>query len=90
MIPSDSGFRWLLGSNFLQFLCFQILSLAMIWLLTDLTDSRTTIGLVGMVQGGSAFLFSPIGGVIVCSVANALSASVTAMFGGSGGGLLAL
>jgi MFS family permease len=61
----EPGFRWLLGSNFLQFLCFQVLSLGMVWLLTYLTDSRSVIGIVGMAQGGALFLCSPVGGVMV-------------------------
>ncbi len=59
------GFGVLLASNLLQFLFFQVLSLAMIWLLTDMTSSRAVIGQVGIAQGATVFLVAPLAGVLV-------------------------
>jgi MFS family permease len=52
-------------SNLIQFVCFQILFLAMQWLVTSLTPLRSAVGLVGFVQGGTIALASPAAGVIV-------------------------
>lgn len=52
-------------SNLLQFICFQILGLAMQWLVTSLTPLRSALGLVGFVQGGTIALLSPVAGVVV-------------------------
>ena len=61
-IPSFLPF-WL--SNVLQFLCFQVQSMTMQWLITSLTDSRTALGAIGFVQGGTMAIASPIAGVVV-------------------------
>ena len=53
------------SSNLIQFVCFQILFLAMQWLVVSLTPLRTAVGLVGFVQVGAAAAFSPLAGVIV-------------------------
>lgn len=52
-------------SNLLQFICFQVLFLAMQWLVTSLSPLRSAVGLMGFVQGGTIALFSPMAGVIV-------------------------
>ena len=52
-------------SNLIQFVCFQVLGLAMLWLVTSLTASRSALGFVGFVQGGTIALASPVAGVIV-------------------------
>jgi predicted MFS family arabinose efflux permease len=52
-------------SNLIQFICFQVLFLAMQWLVTSLTPLRTAVGLVGFIQGGTIALVSPAAGVIV-------------------------
>jgi MFS family permease len=52
-------------SNLLQFICFQVLFLAMQWLVTSLSPLRSAVGLVGFVQGGTIALFSPMAGVVV-------------------------
>ncbi|MBW2268490.1 MAG: MFS transporter [Deltaproteobacteria bacterium] len=52
-------------SNLIQFTCFQVLGLAMQWLVTSLTPSRSALGFVGFVQGGTSALVSPVAGVIV-------------------------
>lgn len=57
-------FRPLLLSNFLQVLALQTATMALQWLITDLTPSRTLIGMVGFVQFGAAALLSPVGGVV--------------------------
>lgn len=57
-------FRPLLASNFLQILAFQTATIALQWLITGLTPSRTVIGMVGFVQFGAAALLSPLGGVV--------------------------
>ncbi|MBK7948339.1 MAG: MFS transporter [Deltaproteobacteria bacterium] len=53
------------SSNLLQFICFQVLFLAMQWLVTSLSDLRSAVGLMGFVQGGTIALVSPVAGVIV-------------------------
>ena len=52
-------------SNLVQFICFQILGLAMQWLVTSITPLRSALGLVGFVQGGTIALVSPAAGVVV-------------------------
>ena len=52
-------------SNLIQFTCFQVVSLAMQWLVTTLTPSRTALGVVGFVQGGTMAVASPGAGIIV-------------------------
>ncbi|MFP8877069.1 MAG: MFS transporter [Myxococcota bacterium] len=52
-------------SNLIQFICFQVLFLAMQWLVTSLTPLRSAVGLVGFVQGGTIALASPAAGVVV-------------------------
>ena len=52
-------------SNLIQFVCFQVLFLAMQWLVTSLTPMRTAVGLVGFIQGGTIALVSPAAGVLV-------------------------
>jgi len=52
-------------SNLIQFICFQVLFLAMQWLVTSLTPLRSAVGLVGFVQGGTMALASPAAGVVV-------------------------
>lgn len=76
-LPGGSGFEEavktfrlpfyarLWSSNLIQFVCFQILFLAMQWLVVSLTPLRTAVGLVGFVQVGAAAAFSPLAGVIV-------------------------
>lgn len=59
----DRPFRWLLASNLTQYLCFQVSMLAMQWLVTELTPSRTLLGAIGFVQGGTIALASPWAGV---------------------------
>ena len=54
---------WL--SNLIQFVCFQIQSLSLQWLVTTLTPSRTALGLLGFVQGGTMAVASPGAGVVV-------------------------
>lgn len=53
------------SSNLLQFICFQVLFLAMQWLVTSLSELRSAVGLIGFVQGGTIFLASPMAGVVV-------------------------
>jgi len=53
------------SSNLLQFICFQVLFLAMQWLVTSLTPLRSAVGLIGFVQGGTIALVSPMAGVVV-------------------------
>jgi MFS family permease len=57
-------FATYLGSNFVQFLCAQVLTMCLQWLVTGLTPSRTILGLVGFAQGGSVALASPVAGVL--------------------------
>ncbi|MEE9280288.1 MAG: MFS transporter [Myxococcota bacterium] len=52
---------WL--SNLLQFFSAQIHSMTMQWLVTELTTSRTLLGLVGFVQGTVVAAASPLAGV---------------------------
>ena len=52
-------------TNLLQFFSFNMQLLAKQWLTTDLTPSRTLLGLVGFIQGGMGVVSSPIAGVIV-------------------------
>ncbi len=52
-------------TNLLQFFSFNMQLLAKQWLITDLTPSRTLLGLVGFIQGGMGVVSSPIAGVIV-------------------------
>ena len=52
-------------SNLIQFICFQVLFLAMQWLVTSLTPLRSAVGLVGFIQGGTIALASPAAGVVV-------------------------
>lgn len=52
-------------SNLIQFVCFQVLALAMQWLVTSLTPVRSALGLVGFVQGGTIALASPPAGALV-------------------------
>jgi MFS family permease len=52
-------------SNLIQFVCFQVLFLAMQWLVTSLTPLRSAVGLVGFIQGGTIALVSPAAGVVV-------------------------
>ena len=52
-------------SNLIQFICFQVLALAMQWLVTSLTPVRSALGLVGFVQGGTIALASPPAGALV-------------------------
>jgi len=52
-------------SNLVQFICFNILFLAMQWLVTSLTELRTAVGLLAFIQGGTIALLSPMAGVIV-------------------------
>ncbi len=53
------------SSNLLQFICFQVLFLAMQWLVTSISPLRSAVGLIGFVQGGTIALFSPMAGVVV-------------------------
>lgn len=53
------------SSNLIQFICFQVLFLAMQWLVTSLTPLRSAVGLVGFIQGGTIALASPAAGVLV-------------------------
>lgn len=53
------------SSNLLQFICFQVLFLAMQWLVTSLSDKRVAVGLIGFMQGGTIALVSPMAGVVV-------------------------
>lgn len=53
------------SSNLIQFACFQVLFLAMQWLVTSITPLRSALGLVGFIQGGTIALASPAAGVIV-------------------------
>lgn len=57
-------FRPLIVSNFAHIIAIQTATIAMQWLITGLTPSRTVIGLVGFVQFGAIALMSPLGGVI--------------------------
>ena len=52
-------------SNLIQTVCFQVLSLAMQWLVTTLTPLRSALGLVGFVQGATIAVASPAAGVAV-------------------------
>jgi MFS family permease len=52
-------------SNLLQFICFQVLFLAMQWLVMSLSPLRSAVGLMGFVQGGTIALVSPMAGVVV-------------------------
>ncbi|MCA9505433.1 MAG: MFS transporter [Spirochaetaceae bacterium] len=52
-------------SNVVQFVCFQVLFLAMQWLVTSMTPLRSAVGLIGFVQGGTIALASPMAGVLV-------------------------
>ncbi len=54
---------WL--SNLLQFLSAQVQGLTLQWLVTELTASRTLLGLVGFVQGTVVAGASPVAGVAV-------------------------
>lgn len=68
--PSLATFRLpyyarLWSSNLLQFICFQVLFLAMQWLVTSLSPLRSAVGLIGFAQGGTIALFSPAAGVVV-------------------------
>ncbi|MFP6664523.1 MAG: MFS transporter [Deltaproteobacteria bacterium] len=56
--------RPLVVSNFTHIVAIQTAMIAMQWLITGLTPSRTVIGLVGFVQFGAIALMSPLGGVI--------------------------
>jgi len=53
------------SSNLLQFICFQVLFLAMQWLVTSLSELRSAVGLMGFMQGGTIALASPMAGVVV-------------------------
>jgi MFS family permease len=61
--------RPLVLSNFTHLIAIQTATIAMQWLITGLTPSRTVIGLVGFVQFGAIALMSPLGGVIADRVA---------------------
>lgn len=52
-------------SNLLQFAATYAQLVALQWLVTSLTDSRTLLGLVGFVQGVVIFATSPLAGVAV-------------------------
>ena len=54
---------WL--STLLQFLAFAMQMIGLQWLITDLTPSRTALGLVGFVQGTIVAGASPVAGVAV-------------------------
>ncbi|MGH0030954.1 MAG: MFS transporter [Myxococcota bacterium] len=56
-------FRALWSSSLLQFLAMQIHLFTLQWLVTELTASRTLLGLLIAIQGATVALFSPIGGV---------------------------
>ena len=53
------------SSNLLQFICFQVLFLAMQWLVMSISPLRSAVGLIGFAQGGTIALFSPAAGVVV-------------------------
>ncbi|MEM7410462.1 MAG: MFS transporter [Myxococcota bacterium] len=55
------GFVW--SSNLLHFFAIQVHLLSLQWLVTDLTDSRTILGLAIAVQGVVVAIGSPLGGV---------------------------
>ena len=50
-------------SNLLQFFSGQVAQIALLWLITELTTSRTLLGTVGLAQGLTVFLASPAAGV---------------------------
>ena len=52
-------------SNLLQFMCVPAGLVIMQWLVTDSSDSRTAVGLLGFVQGAAIMLASPYAGVMV-------------------------
>ncbi len=56
--------RTFFGSSVLQILFTQLLGMAMQWLVTGLTPSRTVLGALGFVQGGTIALSSPAAGVL--------------------------
>ncbi|MFP6628746.1 MAG: MFS transporter, partial [Myxococcota bacterium] len=58
-------FAPLLGANFIQAFCGQIMMMAMQWLTLDqLTDERTLYFIIPFLQGGVAALLSPYAGVV--------------------------
>ena len=58
-------FAPLLGANFIQAFCGQIMMMAMQWLTIDqLTDERTLYFIIPFLQGGVAALLSPYAGVV--------------------------
>jgi MFS family permease len=50
-------------SNLVQFMAGQVQGFALQWLVTELTPSRTLLGLVGFAQGSTMTLASPLAGV---------------------------
>lgn len=57
-------FRTFFASSVLQILFTQLLSMAMQWLITGLTPSRSVLGALGFVQGGTIAVSSPAAGVL--------------------------
>ena len=53
------------ASNLVQFICLHVLFLAMMWLVTSLTEVRSWVGFLAFVQGGTIALASPFAGVVV-------------------------
>jgi MFS family permease len=51
------------SSNLIQFCATFAQMVTLQWLVTSLTDSRTMLGLVGFLHGGTVFLASPMAGV---------------------------
>jgi len=57
------GFGALWSSNLVHFGAWYAQLLVLQWLVTDLTDSRTLLGVVGFAQGAAMFLVAPAAGV---------------------------
>ncbi|NQZ99566.1 MAG: MFS transporter, partial [Myxococcales bacterium] len=52
-------------SNLLQYFSFQMQRIALQWLVTELTSSRTLLGMVGFMQGATMVVVSPMAGVLI-------------------------
>ncbi|MSP79340.1 MAG: MFS transporter [Dehalococcoidia bacterium] len=62
-ILRDSNYRWLWVANGLFFASQQAELLALQWIVLDLTESKTLLGLLSLLQGLAILFMSPLGGV---------------------------
>ncbi|MSP79341.1 MAG: MFS transporter, partial [Dehalococcoidia bacterium] len=62
-ILKDRNFRWLWVANGLFFTSQQVELIALQWIVLDLTESKTLLGLLSLLQGIAILTMSPLGGV---------------------------